>query len=265
VFRFLQRWRRERILRRARLDEALWKETLQRSLFRRLNEDERQRLRRWVLLFLAEKGFYGAHDFPVSDRMRCIIAAEACLPILNLDLDAYAGFHAIIIYPDAFYTHHSFMDEDGVMHSRRQLQTGESWQRGPVLLAWPDVGPDHDDGVNLVIHEFAHKLDMQKGGEADGCPPLHRAMIAKDWRQAFTAAWDHFCDQVDRGIDTEIDPYAAEAPEEFFAVLSEYFFTRPKRLRRIYPKVYRQLCLYYRQQPAGLETPVDSEVAARLA
>ena len=124
---------------------------------------------------------------------------------------------------------------------------------GPVVLSWPDVasGADWaDTGMNLVIHEFAHKIDM-RNGEANGCPPLPASMSPVVWREALTAAYDDFCARVDGGEDTEIDPYAAESPAEFFAVLSEVFFVEPTLLQYEYLAVYQQFARFYRQEPAA--------------
>jgi Mlc titration factor MtfA (ptsG expression regulator) len=101
-----------------------------------------------------------------------------------------------------------------------------------------------------VIHEFAHKLDMANGA-ADGRPPLHAGMDARAWTAAFTEAYEGFCDALERGRDTWLDPYAAEHPSEFFAVISEAFFEDPAQTKRRYPDVYEQLRLFYRQDPAA--------------
>jgi MtfA peptidase len=87
-------------------------------------------------------------------------------------------------------------------------------------------------------------------GAADGMPPLHAGMEREAWRTTFARAYDSFCDALDRGRTTWLDPYAAEDPSEFFAVLSESFFEQPKEVQRRYPDVYRQLALFYRQDPA---------------
>jgi len=104
--------------------------------------------------------------------------------------------------------------------------------------------------MSVVIHEFAHKLDMANG-EADGLPPLHAGMDRKLWKRAFGKAFEGFCDAVERDKDTWLDPYAAEHPSEFFAVVSEAFFEDPAETRRRYPDVYGQLKLFYRQDPAA--------------
>jgi hypothetical protein len=182
--------------------------------------------------------------------MKLKIAAQACLPILNLGLDYYAGWVSVIVYPDEFVPEYEFMDEDGVVHQVREPMIGESWERGPVILSGADVERSGEhDGVNVVLHEFAHKLDMLNGAP-DGFPPLHREMDRVAWIQAFSGAFDDFSAKVESDAETVIDPYAAESPAEFFAVVSEAFFEIPHILLREYPEVYRQLAEFYRQDPA---------------
>ena len=206
------------------------------------------KLRELVLLFLAEKEFAGAHGLDVTDEMRISIAAQACVPILELGLDWYRGWHGIVVYPGDFRVRRQELDEDGVVHEWEDDLAGEAMPGGPVVLSWDALA--HDPAINVVIHEFAHKLDMLNG-EADGVPPLHAGMDRRAWREAFDEAYDGFCDVVDRGRDTWLDPYAAEHPSEFFAVISEAFFREARETKRRYPDVYEQLALFYRQDPAG--------------
>jgi len=118
-----------------------------------------------------------------------------------------------------------------------------------VILSWQDVALG-EAGYNVVIHEFAHKLHMGRG-DMDDFPLPHAGMQREHWFAAWDSAYDRFCGQVDRGIDTVIDPYASEQPAEFFAVLSEAFFTLPRAVRSLYPQLYEQLALFYRQDPAA--------------
>jgi Mlc titration factor MtfA (ptsG expression regulator) len=119
-----------------------------------------------------------------------------------------------------------------------------------VILSWQDVTHTATrHGHNVVIHEFAHKIDMLYEG-ANGCPELHPNMSAYTWHKVFSNAYAKFCRQVDKRHETIIDPYAAESPAEFFAVLSEVFFELPLILRQHFPLVYEQLALFYRQDPA---------------
>jgi Mlc titration factor MtfA (ptsG expression regulator) len=127
---------------------------------------------------------------------------------------------------------------------------GEAWLKGPLILSGRDAMRSGAlDGINVVIHECAHKLDMLNG-DANGFPPLHRGMNAAEWSRVFSAAYEDLCRRVDAGHHTAIDPYATENPGEFFAVLSEVFFEMPVRLRQSYPSVYEQMTAFYRQDPA---------------
>jgi Mlc titration factor MtfA (ptsG expression regulator) len=250
---WLRDWRRQRVLARHRIDERLWRATLAALPFlRALSDAERRRLRALVLLFLAEKQFTGARGLALSDPMRVSIAAQACLPVLELGLDAYAGWSGIVVYPGDFRVRVSETDNAGVVHEFDDARAGESWPGGPVILSWDAAR--HAPDMNVVIHEFAHKLDMANGA-ADGLPPLHASMDRSAWTEAFRVAYEGFCDAVDRGRETWLDPYAAESPGEFFAVMSEMFFTGPVEARRRYPDVYDQLRLFYRQDPAAREAP----------
>jgi hypothetical protein len=191
---WLTGWRRRRVLARHRIDERLWRQTLQGLPFlRALSADKRRRLRELALLFLAEKQFSGAHDLRVTDAMRVQIAAQACLPILELGLDAYAGWSGIIVYPGDFRVRVSETDDAGVVHEFDDERAGESWPGGPVILSWDAAA--HDPDMNVVIHEFAHKLDMANG-EADGLPPLPPDMERRTWVEAFRVAYEGFCDAV---------------------------------------------------------------------
>ncbi|MDP5241251.1 zinc-dependent peptidase [Uliginosibacterium sp. 31-16] len=212
-----------------------------------LNPEERQALREMALDFLDHKVFSGAADFEPDNFARLSIALQACLPVLKLGLEAYAGWRGIIVYPGDFIIPRREVDENGLLHEYEEDALGESWDGGPVVLSWFDDPADYA-GANVVIHEFAHKLDML-AGEPDGMPPLHAGMNVEAWREAFDAAYEDFCQRVDAEENTELDPYAAEHPAEFFAVASEAFFTAPDELFRDYPAVYRQLAAFYRQDP----------------
>jgi len=245
-------WREARILQRHALPDYAWQAAVTAlPLLHGLTADELMRLRKLATLFLYRKNVMAAEGYRLSEMVRLKIAAQACLPILNLGLECYSGWVSVIVYPDEFVPGHEYTDEAGVVHIDRAPMIGESWQRGPVILSAADVEySGAADGVNVVIHEFVHKLDMLNG-DADGFPPLHRGMSAAAWAKAFTLAYEDFCGRVDAGSVTVIDPYAAENPAEFFAVVSEVFFEKPRVLLAEYPKVYRQLADFYLQDPAS--------------
>jgi len=217
----------------------------------KLSAREQHQLRKLTSLFLHEKTFFAAGGLELDQQMTISIAAQACLLILNLDLDYYYGWYEVIVYPDTFVVPHMENEDTGVVHETRRALAGESWQRGPVILSWADARPGahpHGTASNVVLHEFAHKLDMLNGA-ANGMPPLHPGMDRKAWTKALSQAYDRLYHEIERHHHTTIDPYAAESPAEFFAVLTEVFFMQPKYLQHLYPAVYRQLGLFYRQDP----------------
>lgn len=250
MFDRINHWLQRRRLERARIAEPLWRATLaDLPLLAGLSPSELARLHDLASLFLAEKTLDPAGGLTLLPEMGPLIAAQACLPILNLGLDYYRGWHSIILYPGGFLARHDYTDPIGLVHSVHRPLIGEAWERGPVVLSWADIAEARaEPGLNVVIHEMAHKLDMLNG-EVNGLPPLHRGMAVADWSRAFNAAYRRLCRDVDRGWPTVLDPYAAESPGEFFALASEAFFETPRRIAERYPRVYEQLRAFYRQDP----------------
>jgi Mlc titration factor MtfA (ptsG expression regulator) len=253
MFDALRRYRRKSVLRSAALPDALWHEACERLPFLSIyTQDELGRLRDLVVLFLHAKSIVGAQGHEVTPLQRTIIAIQACVLVLNLDLALYDGFENIVVYPGEFVPGFEYEDEYGVVHRRDDALAGEAMHRGPVVLSWPDVeaSADWDESqMNLVIHEFAHKIDMVDG-DANGCPPLPDDETRGHWHRTMRAAYDDFAARVDAGEATAIDPYAAEHPGEFFAVHSEDFFAEPLLLRDEYRDVYAAFVRFYRQDPA---------------
>lgn len=224
-------------------------------LLDRLGPADRERLAELAAAFLRHKTLEGAMGLEITEPMRNVIALQACLPVLHLGLNLYQGWHAVILYPDEFCSPYEFADEAGVVHQGNRELCGESWQRGPVILAWSYVEAEAQDPAptgNLIIHEMAHKLDLLNGDD-NGMPPLHQDMDAARWARVFQGAFDDLNRHLDLGQEPPIDPYAAESPGEFFAVVSELFFAWPECLLDLYPEVYRLLVHYYRQDPLGFQ------------
>jgi Mlc titration factor MtfA (ptsG expression regulator) len=249
----LRAWRRRRTLAKNPLDPALWQRVREHlAILDGLSAEEDQWLQQNSVLFLADKHLTALNGVELDELGRLLLAAQAQLPLLHLgDLDWYRGFHEIVLYPDDFLSPQRHRDASGVEHEWDAEHSGEAWQQGPVILALPGVLASGGwEGYNLVIHELAHKLDMLNGS-ANGLPPLHGDMRIGDWSKAMQQAFDDLNRQLDRHphLETDIDPYAAENPAEFFAVTSEYFFCAPDLLAQAYPQVYRQLQAFYRQDP----------------
>jgi Mlc titration factor MtfA (ptsG expression regulator) len=229
---------------------------------------EQARLKELTSRFIRSKRFAGTHGLDVTEAMQRDIGAQAAILVLELGLEWYDGWTDIIVYPAQFAPEREVMDEAGVIHLTNDPMAGEAWLGGPVILSYEDVAMTGDEdqrvaGYNVVIHEFAHKLDM-RNGNPNGFPPLHADMDARAWKRAFASAYEDFCarvdaaealptdDDMDDALDAlPFDPYAAESAAEFFAVVSEAFFETPELLLPAYPQVYAQLKAFYRQDPAA--------------
>jgi Mlc titration factor MtfA (ptsG expression regulator) len=249
---FLKRSRIRYILYRHAIAHGLWVEVTEKlTVLHGMTAVEKAHLRELTTLFLHEKRFVGAPGFQLTDAMCVMVAAQACLPALRFGMGCLSGWIDIIVYPGAFRISRDEMDMAGVVHHQERALAGESWSRGPLLLSWEDVEKDsrgENVGRNVVIHEIAHKLDMLNG-PADGFTPLHYGMPITEWTSALSSTYDSLVSRVEHHHTICVDPYAATSPAEFFAVISEYFFCAPEVLNVHFAAVYRQLVLYYRQNP----------------
>jgi Mlc titration factor MtfA (ptsG expression regulator) len=250
---WLRDWKRKRVLERHALDERMWQRALARLPFLAgLSQDESARLKALAIVFLAEKEFTPVRGALLSEDDRLSIALQACLPVLELGLGCYDGWVGIIVHPADFRVQRAETDEDGVVHVWDDELAGESWPGGPVVLSWDalgEAGSVAHGGVNVVIHEFTHMIDMADG-EADGVPPLASRAAREAWIEVFDREFDRFCDRVEARKPSTLDPYAAEHESEFFAVASEAFFESPRLLKQEFPELYRLFRDFYRQDPA---------------
>lgn len=215
-----------------------------------LPADRLDALRTLATRFLHEKTISPLGDLVLRDEDIVLLAAVCCLPLLGLGEASLRGWSQLILYPDAFRVQRSHVDAAGVLHEWDDELIGESWDSGPLILSWADIQADLQapfDGYCVAVHEMAHKIDALDGA-IDGTPPLPRAW-QREWAADFQRAYDAFCVQVDAGEETLIDPYAAEAPEEFFAVVSEYHFSAPDVLAEALPKVAAHLRRFYGEPP----------------
>jgi Mlc titration factor MtfA (ptsG expression regulator) len=257
------------------IPSPLWERVLAELAFlHRLDQASAARLRQLCGGLLATKVMTGAAGLELTAPIQVTIAAQACLPVLNLGLDWYRGWSGIVVYPSEYVAPRRVQDETGLVHEFEETAAGEAWEAGPVIVSWPEEQPasgGSDQAFNVVIHEFAHKLDLLDG-EADGMPPLDRRLHAglqpHRWRGVLDDAYQRFAAAVDLielelpvDVDPEsdaadryyarlpLDPYAAQDEAEFFAVSSETFFVDPRRLRETFPDWYELLARFYLQDP----------------
>ncbi|MEQ7870233.1 M90 family metallopeptidase [Chromohalobacter israelensis] len=232
-----------------------WAEGLARvPLLQALPAEEANRLgeRAWAFLRRKRLALFDDELFDLPARLALV--AQACLMTLHWSEDeareAFANVHEVRVLPEAFRRRVEEMDEAGVVHEYEDERVGETWHQGPIVLALSDIQESGGwGGFNVVIHEFAHKLDMGNSLDADGFPPLPRDIDARDWHRVFTGVWDDLQAHLARGDAPPIDDYAASHPGECFAVCCEYFFTAPDILDAAYPELYALLARYFRQDP----------------
>ena len=228
-------------------DRASWDAAVARLPWAaRLDGGRRDRLHALTGRFLQRKAITPVAGLTLDDGDRLLLATLCSLPLLEFGEEGLHGWSQLIVYPDAFRARRERIDAAGVMHEWDDELIGEAWDAGPLLLSWADVRADLEDpdaGFCVAVHEMAHKLDALDGA-IDGTPPLPRAW-QRAWASDFQRAYDDFCAEVDAGRDTLIDPYAAEAPEEFFAVCSEYHISAPQQLQDAFPAVAEHLRRFY--------------------
>jgi len=234
MFGWLKKRREAKALLRHTIPDALWQRTLQRYPFLAARSDaDLLELRRLCSLFLADKEFFGAAGFEVTDEVALAVAAQACLPVLKLGLEGLDGFKGIVMHAGEVVASREVTDEDGVVHAYDEELAGEAMDGGPLMLAWSAVqqaGGNHDAVFNVVIHEFAHVLDMRRGGSQG---------------DLLESVWGRWCRRMERGMASCIDAYGTTSAEEFFAVASEAFFVAPEALKKEQPALYRLLCDFY--------------------
>jgi Mlc titration factor MtfA (ptsG expression regulator) len=235
------------------IPELLWQRTLVTYPFLGWRTaDRQQQLRQLATLFVARKQFTPLDSLELTDDMAVAIAAQACLPVLRWGLAPYASFVGVVIRADQVVARREWMDEAGVVHHHEEVLAGEAQPDGPIMLTWSDVldAAQAHQGYNVVVHEFAHALDMRNGPEADGCPPLPRDMSRAEWLDTLWQGFDAHRNALAHGDPTWLDPYAAsEGLVEFFPVVCEAFFTAPHQLQREQPAVYALLCRYFQEAP----------------
>jgi Mlc titration factor MtfA (ptsG expression regulator) len=244
--------------RRARLRTqpvpAAWRPMLERNLpvFKRLAADDQAELLGHTQVFLAEKHFEGAGGLELTDEIRVTIAAQACLLLLHRETDYYPELVSIIVYPSGYTAVEDRHIGGGIWEEGGEDRLGHTGQRlRALVLAWDSVrrgASAPTDGENLVLHEFAHQLDFENQ-RSDGTPALDTRGEYLAWARVMSAEFEALRDATDSGVPTLLDSYGATDPAEFFAVITEVFFERPRALRKLHPALFDQLQRFYRQDP----------------
>ncbi|GAB5444906.1 MAG: zinc-dependent peptidase [Fuerstiella sp.] len=255
MFGWFRRRRRKKIL--ATPFPETWNEIIRTNVLhdRHLTEQQRQRLRQYVQIFVAEKNWEGCRGLQMTDEIKVTIAGLAGLMVLEVGTDInFDHVLSILVYPDSYVAKDVEITRAGIVLERGQARLGEAWWRGPVILSWRDVlagGRREAAGQNLVFHEFAHQLDMLNGRDVDGIPPLQTRQQLQRWLEVMAPEYQRHardCRQGRRGV---IDCYGATSDAEFFAVVTEAFFENPRQLALHHSQIYELLRDYFGLDPAA--------------
>lgn len=244
------RWRRQRLLTKPVAADWLALLDTRLPVFARLQADEQRQLLDLVRLFLAEKKFHGCAGQQITDEVRVLIAAQACLLLLNRRTAVFPRLQHILVYPAAFTKEQEELNEDGTVSLVQTDMLGESWHYGKVILSWDDIEyglANFGDGENVVLHEFAHQLDAESGSE-DGTPPL-RHNDSRVWAAVMQREFAALTRAAENEEETVMDPYGASDPVEFFAVATETFFELPALMYDWHPQLFAELQRFYCVDP----------------
>jgi len=233
-----------------------WERILERGvrLAARLPAEHQQRLRQLTQVFVSEKNWEGVRGLAITEEMKVVIAAQACLLVVAMPEEIHFDqVLSVLVHPTGYIAKDVEMT-GGVVLEGTQARIGEAWWRGPVIVSWRDAraaGRGETPGRNVVLHEFAHQLDMQNGRITDGTPTLETREEAERWAKVMEPEFQDLVESCRHGEPGVIDCYGATNRAEFFAVLTEIFFERPPLLLRYHPGLYETLRDYYRLDPAA--------------
>jgi Mlc titration factor MtfA (ptsG expression regulator) len=256
IWQRLQRTRRNKLFLKPLPPE--WIQLLETNvaLVALLPEDLRKELHGRINIFLDEKEFIGCAGLEISDEIRITIAGNACLLLLKRDKRCFPGFTSILVYPDTYVSRE--VQYDGIVQvNKDSVRAGESWHRGPIVLSWTDVMRgtlNHSEGHNVVLHEFAPKLD-EENEIMDGLPVLRDSSDYAEWAEVLSKEYESLLIRVEKRSNKVIDEYGAVSPPEFFAVATESFFEKPTQMKKKLPDLYRQFKKFYNLDPASWRKP----------
>lgn len=253
-----KKWRRRRLMQKSLSDEKLSYLRKNVPYYKFLPGDLQQKLQGLINIFLDEKNFEGCAGLEITDEIRVTIAGQACILLLGIEdfSSFYEGLRSVLVYPESYVakvknTHNSFFVEEGF-----ERRHGEAWSRGHVVLAWNEVkkgASDIRDGQNLVFHEFAHQLDYDYGATSE-IESADEQSSYLSWAWVVGNEYNNLLEALKRNQQTLIDEYGATNLAEFFAVVTEYFFEKPRELQKKHPELYQQLTEFYQQDPATYTT-----------
>jgi len=226
-------------------------------LYGTLTPEQQRSVREYVQVFTAEKHWEGCAEFAITDEIRVTISALVAILVVERTNEYFDHVLSVLVYPDTYVAEHDQTTRfGGIVEVGDSARLGEAWYRGPVILAWGDVlkeGRGERPGRNVVLHEFAHQLDMLNGRDVDGTPPLDTAEQDRRWIEVLKRRYRQLVQDCEAGRPTVLDCYGATNTAEFFAVATESFFEQPSTMKAHLGDLYGLLREFYRQDPAARE------------
>lgn len=254
IFKWFTKRRRRKLL--AQPFPAAWHAYLEDNIhfYQHLPKHKQRKLQDDLRVIVAEKYWEGCQGFTITEEVQVTVAAQAALLVLGMEDQYFDHVQSVLVYPTAYIAPEKTRGAGGVVTIGNSTREGEAWYRGPVILSWDDVlqgGRQNTDGSNLVLHEFAHQLDMQNGRSADGTPPMESKKQNEQWQSVLHSEYQQLVRDCRQGRRTLLGHYAATNLAEFFAVATECFFERADQMKQEHPSLYKILAEYYHQEPAN--------------
>lgn len=248
-----KKWRRKRSFKNGLSREQLAILHNNVPYYNHLPDELQSKLEGLTNVFLEEKSFEGCAGLNITEEIKVTIAGQASILLLGIDdlSSFYEGLRSVLVYPETYVARVKNQNNGFFVEEGYQQRHGEAWERGHVVLAWDEVkrgARDIRDGRNLVFHEFAHQLDYDYGATSQVGDPESHFM---SWAWVVGKEYNNLLEALRRNQKTLIDEYGAQNIAEFFAVVTEYFFEKPKELRQKHPDLYQQLTGFYQQDPAA--------------
>ena len=213
------------------------------DFYRRLNDGERSRFERDILVFFDKVRITGV-DTKINDKDRILVASSAVIPLFGYPDSSFDNISEVLIYKGRF--NHDY--ETSGDNKRNILgMVGSGAMNRHMILSKPALRNGYNkkhSSHNVGIHEFVHLLD-KADGNTDGIPKF--VLQSKEVQPWLDVVQGEIQDILDG--KSKINPYGATNEAEFFSVVSEYFFMQPKLLKANHPQLFDKLIRIYNQNP----------------
>lgn len=238
---------------------AEWRSILNEEVlfYHSLSGEEQKRFEYKVQEFLLNCRITGIKT-EVDLRDKLLVASSAIIPIFGFDAWRYTNIREVLLYPNMFNENFDFEGGSG----RRILgMVGNQNMEGVMILSKEALRlgfKNESDKQNTAIHEFVHLID-KSDGQIDGLPKL---LMERQYAIPWIDSMNKEIERIYEG-KSDINPYGATNKAEFFSVISEYFFERPKLLEEKHPELYALLEKIFNQNMADRNLSKKASVIGR--